>query len=77
MHAAKIEHSARLQRLRDYLRECGPRGATSLELAQACGPLVAVSTEISALRHNGYTVRSLMERVTETGSRVWRYFLES
>jgi hypothetical protein len=74
MHAARIAESPRLQRVVAFLRERGNRGATSLEIAQECA-VVAPSTYISELRANGLTVRSQQERTTDTGARVWRYWL--
>lgn len=75
MHAGKLATSPKLQRLLQFLRECGPRGATSLEIAGACH-VVAPGTDVSALRHNGCVIDCIMERKTSEGGRVYRYFLK-
>jgi len=53
MHAAKIEDSPRLQKVRDFLRRQG--SATTREISQACD-VYAVNSIIAELRVNGFTV---------------------
>jgi len=53
MHAAKIEDSPRLQKVRDFLRRQG--SATTREISQACD-VYAVNSIIAELRANGFTV---------------------
>ena len=72
MNAAKLERSPKMQAMLAFLRDRGAHGATSIELAQRFN-LVAVATEVSALRHNGIAVDCEYEGETETGRRVYRY----
>ena len=72
MNHAKLATSGKMQAMLAFLRERGTAGATSMEIAQRFH-LVAVATEVSALRHNGIAVSCEFERVTETGRRVYRY----
>ena len=74
MHAAKIEKSETLQRLRDYLTTQGATGATSYQLVVAL-ELVAPATWVSALRKNGYDVECKYEGTNPHGSRIYRYVL--
>ena len=53
MHAANIDDSPRLQKVRDFLRRTG--GATTREISQACD-VYAVNSIVSELRANGITV---------------------
>jgi len=53
MHAANIEDSPRLQKVRDFLRRKG--AATTLEIIQGC-QVCAVNSIIAELRANGFTV---------------------
>ena len=53
MHAAKIDDSPRLQKVRDFLRRTG--GATTLEIVQGC-QVCAVNSIIAELRANGLVV---------------------
>lgn len=52
MHAARIEDSPRLQKVRDFLRR---RPATTLEIVQGCG-VCAVNSIIAELRANGFVI---------------------
>ena len=72
-HAAKVDHSPRLQRLIRYLQGSGRRGATSRELMQACS-LVAVSTCIAELRWQGIQVETTYEG-ERGGRKIYRYRL--
>lgn len=53
MHAAKIDESPRLQKVRDFLRRNG--SATTLEIIQGCN-VCAVNSIIAELRANGFSV---------------------
>lgn len=53
MHAARIEDSPRLQKVRDFLRRVG--SATTLEIVQGCG-VCAVNSIIAELRANGFNI---------------------
>ena len=53
MHAAKIEDSPRLQKVRDFLRR--NRGATTREISNACD-VYAVNSIVAELRANGFTI---------------------
>ena len=74
-HFAKVENSPRLQELLAYLRKCGADGATTMEIAMACRIYGSVSEATSALRHNGFQIDSIGERVTGGGRKVYRYYL--
>jgi hypothetical protein len=74
VNVAKLENSKRLQAILALLRDRGATGATTREISEASGALNP-ATEVSALRHNGVAVRCEFERKTETGSRVYRYWL--
>jgi len=74
MHVAKLEKSRRLQAILALLRERGPRGATTKEISDASGALNP-ATEVSALRHNGVSISCEYQETTETGSKVYRYWL--
>ena len=53
MHAANIDDSPRLQKVRDFLRRQG--GATTREISRACD-VYAVNSIVAELRANGFTV---------------------
>jgi DeoR/GlpR family transcriptional regulator of sugar metabolism len=53
MHAAKIDDSPRLQKVRDFLRRKG--SATTREISQACD-VYAVNSIVAELRANGFMV---------------------
>jgi hypothetical protein len=53
MHAAKIDDSPRLQKVRDFLRRKG--SATTREISKACD-VYAVNSIIAELRANGFSV---------------------
>lgn len=54
MHAASIDDSPRLQKVRDFLRRNG--AATTLEIIKGC-EVCAVNSIIAELRANGFTIR--------------------
>jgi len=64
-HAASVEKSPRLQRVRDYLAKDGLWHSTRdiMHSAHIC----AVSTAVSELRSNGMTIE------TRRDNRVWYY----
>lgn len=53
MHAAKIDDSPRLQKVRDFLRRRG--SATTREISNACD-VYAVNSIIAELRANGFSI---------------------
>ncbi|MDA8412993.1 MAG: hypothetical protein M0023_04305 [Desulfobacteraceae bacterium] len=53
MHAANIDDSPRLQKVRDFLRRNG--GATTREISKACD-VYAINSIVAELRANGFTV---------------------
>lgn len=70
MHAAKIEDSPRLQKVRDFLRRQG--SATTFEIIQGC-QVCAVNSIIAELRANGFTIACTAVK----GQRgVYRYTLQ-
>ena len=74
MHAGRIETSKPLQAVLSLLQSRGPQGATTwefIEIARVANP----ATEISALRHNGYSIERKCEGKNNNGRTVNRYFL--
>lgn len=74
MHAASSEKSERLKRTLAALRAGGLLGRTGAELSRATGSL-AISTDISELRKNGWIVDRQYEGLSAHGRRVHRYTL--
>lgn len=75
IHAARLETSPRLRRVRDFLVSRGSLGATTMEIITKAN-VCAVNSIAAELRANGLRVRCEYERETETRSRVHRYWLE-
>lgn len=73
-HAKTLKPGAPATKVLNVLRDAGSRGATSLEI-QERAVVVAPSTVISQLRHMGYGIRRMFERVSESGAKVHRYWL--
>jgi len=74
MNVAKLENSKRLQAILTLLQSRGATGATTREISEVSGALNP-ATEVSALRHNGVSVDCAYQGRTETGSKVYRYWL--
>jgi len=74
IHAAKINQSPRLQRFLCYLMEVKERGATGLELIANTRNLNP-HTSAAELRANGVPVVCRLDRITEDGARVHKYWL--
>ena len=74
IHKINLDSSASVQRVRNFLRKCGERGATTAEIAEATG-LMSVSTWLSHLKHNGIPYEKRYEGRTANGSQIYRYFL--
>lgn len=72
MHHASADKSKRLRRLADYIRSMGRHGATSLDLQQWTGSM-AIATDVSELRSNGYVIDCTYEKKTPSGRKVFRY----
>lgn len=73
MHAATLERSPRLRRLRDVLA-AHPDGLTTMALVQWTGSC-AVHSDVAELRANGIGV-ACEYLGTREGRRVYRYRLE-
>jgi len=73
MHRAKHD-SPRLKPILDALMKAGKSGLTSLELAKI-GNTVAVGTSVSELRHNGFDISCKYIGQTDSGRKVFRYFM--
>ena len=74
IHYAKLEKSPRLQRMLDFLRERGHRGATTREIIE-CADICAVGTSADELRCNGFNVTCDFEGQTISKSKIFRYRL--
>ena len=74
MHFGDVDRCPRLKAILGLLMARVLAGATSLELHDISGSL-APSTDVSAIRHQGYSIECKYERRTETGSKVYRYTL--
>lgn len=74
MHAASSEKSERLKRTLSALRNGGRLGRTGADLARVTNSL-AISTDISELRRNGWLIERQYEGLSPTGRRVHRYTL--
>lgn len=73
MHAAKLDGSERLRRTLSFIRGWGSAGVTSAEL-QGFTNSMAVATDVSELRRNGFLIDCKYEGTNERGRRVYRYF---
>lgn len=71
-HANKT--SPRLNRVYQFLRKCGRRGATTREIQSATGSQ-AVGTCVSEIRAWGKIIRCDYEMQTAAGGKVYRYRL--
>ncbi len=74
MHFCNADHSLRLKRTLNALVEVGRSGITSAALAQRTGS-VAVATDVSELRKNGYVIDCKYLYKTATGRKVFTYEL--
>lgn len=70
MHAAKIEDSPRLQKVRDFLRRVG--SATTFEIVLGC-QVCAVNSIIAELRENGFKIKC---EAVKGQKGVYRYILD-
>jgi hypothetical protein len=75
MHYARVETSARLNAVLGALRAYGKIGATTLQI-QMLSKSLNVSTDVSALRHNGVPIVCEYAGRTEEGGKVYRYWLQ-
>ena len=73
-HVSKLESSPAQQRVLAYLRDCGSRGATTLEINAEC-QVQNVATWVSALRHNDIDIVCRYQGQSEQGAKVYRYWL--
>lgn len=74
MHFGSVDNCPRLKSILGLLMSRGLEGATTLELHEISGSM-APSTDISAIRHQGYNIKATYERRTDTGAKVYRYTL--
>ncbi len=75
MNFAKLENSPRLQRALDALLRAGKNGLTTFDLFVATGSM-AVHSDVSEIRANGYDISCAMVGKNASGRRVYRYTLE-
>lgn len=73
MHKANAEKSARLQRTLEALNAC-PDGAYSWQIQARTGSM-AVATDTSELRANGYLIDCEYAGKTSNGRKIFRYHL--
>jgi hypothetical protein len=72
MHAAKADKSERLSRTLHYIQTWGSLGATSAEIHAWTGSM-AVATDISELRQNGYHIDCKYDGINHDGRKIFRY----
>jgi hypothetical protein len=73
-HAARVEKSPQLQRVLAVLERAGANGIDGLALEREAN-VRAGATRVSELRHNGYEIEARYIRTSESGAKVWRYYL--
>lgn len=73
IHAARLDHSPRLQRLLIVFRTHPGMWLTTLDLITLAG-ICAVNSAVDELRANGFDIPSRRER--REGEPVWAYRLE-
>lgn len=73
-HAATME-SNRMQKLYSFLLAVKHKGATTMEINDACASTRA-SSDISELNRNGHETVCRLDHTTETGRRVHRFWLK-
>lgn len=72
MHAASLDRSARLQRVRDVLADGEWHSTRDIVMrAEVC----AVNSCVAELRHGGLTISCRQDRGPD-GGRIWLYRLE-
>ena len=74
MHYGDVDRCPRLKSILGLLMSRGLSGATTLEIHEISGSM-APSTDVSAIRHQGYSIEAKYERRTDTGAKVYRYTL--
>jgi hypothetical protein len=72
MHAAKTDKSERLSRTLHFIRSWGKYGATSAQVQGFTGSM-AVATDISELRQNGYNIECEYDGINHDGRKIFRY----
>lgn len=75
MHNAQLDGSERLRRTLSFIRDWGGlvRGVTSAEIQAHTGSM-AVATDVSEIRRNGYDIECKYDHMSENGRKVFRYF---
>ena len=74
MHFGDVDSCPRLKSILGLLMSRGLAGATTLEIHEISGSM-APSTDVSAIRHQGYVIDCKYERRTDEGKKVYRYAL--
>lgn len=74
MHYGCVDKSPRLKAILGFLMSRGLGGATTVEIHDICGALNP-ATEVSAIRHQGYSIDCKYEGRGATGSKIYRYTL--
>lgn len=74
MHCGNVDTSPTLKCILGLLMSRGLEGATTLEIAQVSGSM-APSTDVSAIRKQGYNIKADPEGKNENGRKVYRYRL--
>ena len=72
MHNGRIENSDRLRRTLAFVRSWGATGAPSAEIQGFTGSM-AVATDISEIRRNGYDIECKYVGMTDKGRKVYNY----
>jgi hypothetical protein len=72
MHAAKADKSERLRQTLLAIRSWGKYGATGAQIQGHTGSM-AVATDISELRQNGYNIECKYEGLSPYGRKIFRY----
>jgi hypothetical protein len=72
MHNADVNNSERLAQTLRIIRAGGKWGASTKEISSWTGS-VAVATDVSEIRKNGYDIECVYDHTNENGRRVYRY----
>lgn len=73
MHNANVDRSERLAQTLRIIKSQKGLGATTQEIASWTGS-VAVATDVSELRQNGYEIDCLFHHTTAEGRKVFLYY---
>ena len=67
--------TANAEKVLSFLLARGLRGATGLEIGEACWPIVGIRDYVRRLRDKGYKIETVEMPRTENGCRVVKYVL--